>query len=93
MSVYKKPVVVYDVMSNQSETRKYEVGYGEVDWRQNGETEYALYTRILILSNKGWRYKKYPAHVLVVTGQDGKSDFDNVMEKMELIKKNYLSKN
>lgn len=89
--VYKKPEVAYDVESNQSKTRKYEVCFGEVDWGKNGETEYVVYTRILLRNNGKWQYMNYPAHILVIHGQDGKSDFDNVMEKMELIKREYLS--
>lgn len=91
--VYKKPEVTYDVKSNQSRTRKYEVSFGEVDWGKNGETEYAVYTRILLIKEGQWQYQYYPAHILVTPGQDGKSDFDNVMEKIELIRKNYLTKN
>ena len=34
-----------------------------------------------------WQYMNYPAHILVIPDQDGKSDFDNVMEKMDLIRK------
>lgn len=88
--VYRKPVVAYEVKSNQSKTRKYEVSFGEVDWGKNGETEYAVYIRILLFHNGQWEYQRYPAHVLVTPGQDGKSDLDNVMEKMEVIRKEYL---
>jgi len=89
--VYREPVGVYEVMSNQSKTRKYEVSFVEVDWGKNGETEYAAYTRILLFNDRHWQYQNYTAHVLVTPGQDGKSDFDNVMEKMELIRKEYLN--
>lgn len=89
--VYKKPMVSHGVMSNQSKTRKYEVCFGEVDWGKNGETEYAVYTRILLSNDGHWQPQRYPAHVLVIPGQDGKSDYDNVMEKMELIRKEYLT--
>jgi len=89
--VYRKPVVSYEVKSNQSKTRKYEVCFGEVDWRRNGETEYAVYTRILLFKEGKWQYMNYPAHILVIPDQDGKSDFDNVMEKMDLIRKNHLT--
>ncbi len=34
-----------------------------------------------------------PANILVTPGQDDKSDFDNVMEIIELIRKIYLTNN
>lgn len=89
--VYKKPIVAYEVKSNQSKARKYEVCFGEVDWGRNGETEYAVYIRILLYNNGNWQYMNYPAHILVIPGEDGKSDFDNVNEKIQLIKNEYLS--
>lgn len=88
--VYKKPIHFYEVKSNQSNGRKYRVCFGEVDWGKNEETEYAVYIRVLLLKSGKWQYQNYTAHILVKPGQDGKSDFDNVMEKMELLKKEYL---
>lgn len=87
--VYREPMVAHDVMSNQSKTRKYEVSFGGVDWGRNGETEFAVYIRISLFKDGHWQYQNYPAHVLVTPGQDGKSDYDNVMEKMELIRQEY----
>ncbi|AKL96159.1 hypothetical protein CACET_c27140 [Clostridium aceticum] len=89
--VYREPKVTYEIKSNQSKTRKYKVCFGEVDWGRNGETEYAVYTRVQLFKNGGWQYMNYPVHILVIPGKDGKSDFDNVMEKMDLIRKNFLA--
>lgn len=40
-----------------------------------------------------WTMEINPANILVTPGQDDKSDFDNVMEIIELIRKIYLTNN
>jgi hypothetical protein len=89
--VYRKPIEEYTVVSNQSKTRQYKVCFGEVDWGRNGETEYAVYVRIVLIKNGVAEYQNYAAHILVTPGEDGRSDLDNVMEKIELLRKKHLS--
>lgn len=89
--VYKRPIDEHTVVSNQSKTRLYKVCFGEVDWGRNGETEYAVYVRIVLLKDGQMQYQSYAAHILVTPGEDGRSDLDNVIEKMELLRKEHLS--
>ncbi|MEK3909614.1 hypothetical protein [Oceanobacillus sp. FSL W7-1309] len=88
--VYKTPIEEYTVVSNQSKTRYYKVCFGEVDWGRNGETEYAVYVRVVLLKYGQMQYQNYAAHILVAPGEDGRSDLDNVMEKIELLRKKHL---
>jgi hypothetical protein len=71
--------------------RPYSTRFGEVDRGRNGETEYAVYVRIVLLKDGQMQYQNYAAHILVAPGEDGRSDLDNVMEKMELLRKEHLS--
>lgn len=91
LPVYRKPVETFEVMSNQSNSRKYEVSFGEVDWGKNGQTEYAVYNLVLLLKDGRWQPQYYAAHILVMPGDDGKSDFDKVMEKMNQLKAEFLT--
>ncbi|WP_062105431.1 hypothetical protein [Bacillus niameyensis] len=74
------PIEERTVVSNQSKTRMYKVDFGKVHWGRNGETEYAVYIRVVLLKNGQMRYKNYAAYILVTPGKDGKSDLDNVLE-------------
>lgn len=89
--VYKKPIAEHTVVSNQSKTRHYKVCFGEVDWGRNGETELAVYVRVVLLKNGHMQYQNYAAHILVTPGEDGGSDLDIVLEKIELLRKQHLS--
>lgn len=90
--VYPSIKKSYRVSSNQSKSRMYEVCFGKVDWGKNGHTKDAVFTRILLLKEQKWQPQNYPAHMLVTPGNDGKSDFDNVMDKIEMLRKEYLFK-
>lgn len=63
------------------------VCFGEVDWGRNGETEYAAYVRVVLLKNGQILYPNYTAHLLVTPEEDGRRDFDYVIDKMRAIKK------
>lgn len=89
-TVYCEVIGTEWVPSNQSKSRKYEVSVGEVDWSRNGETEFVVYVRVWLLSDGNWFPQSYSAHMHVTPGDDGKSDFDNVMEAQKLIKDKYL---
>lgn len=89
--VYKEPISVREVTSNQSKLRMYHVCFGEVDWGKNGNTEYAIYIRVLLLKNRNWHYQNYPAHILVTPDHNGNSDFDNIMEELNFLKNEHLS--
>lgn len=88
--VYRKPIAEYTVVSNQSRTRHYKVCFGEVDWGRNGETEFVVYTRIVLIKNGEPEFQNYAAHILVTPGEDGRSDLENVLEKIELVKVEHL---
>lgn len=89
--VYSEPISLFEVVSNQTNNRKYQVCFGEIKWDKNEESEYAVYIRVLISSGGIWYYQNNLSHVLVNIGEDGKSDFDNVLEKLQLLKAKYLS--
>lgn len=89
--IYSEPISLYEILSNQSNNRKYHVCFGEVQWEENQESEYAVYVRTLKLSGESWHYQKNLSHMLVNIGEDGKSDFDNILEKLQLLKSTYLS--
>jgi hypothetical protein len=76
---YKKPIIERKIRSNQSKTRYYCVCLGEVDWTGKGKYEIATYIRIIIIEDGKPFYKGYSAHILMTPGNDGRSDFDNVM--------------
>lgn len=90
--VYGEPISSYEVISNQSKDRKYLVCFGEVNWGDDRESEYAVYIRVLTMKDGIWRDQNSLPHFLVNIGEDGKSDFDRVHEKMESLKKDHLSK-
>lgn len=89
--VYSEPISFCEVISNQTNNRKYHVCFGEIKWDENGESEYAVYIKVLISSAGIWHCQNNLSHVLVNIGEDGKSDFDNVLEKLQLLKAKYLS--
>ncbi|WP_018923563.1 hypothetical protein [Salsuginibacillus kocurii] len=88
--VYKDPLSKHIVSSNQNKGRQYHICFGEVDWGKNGETEYAVYVRICLFKEGIWQYQNYPAHILVTPGEDERSDLDNVMDKINELKREYL---
>lgn len=89
--VYSEPIHFYEVISNQNDKRKYQVCFGEVSWEEGKESEYAVYIRVLTFSEGNWHYQNNLSHFLVNIAEDGKSDFDNIMNKLQLMKEKYLS--
>jgi hypothetical protein len=80
--MYRRLIDSYIVDSNQSETRKYEVCYGEEDWG-TGKIRKVIFTRVLLLINNEWVPQTYHTHILVEPDEDGKSDLDNVLYAIE----------
>lgn len=89
--VYSEPISFYEVLSNQNKDRKYHVCFGEVKWSNTNESEYAVYIRVLLFTEGTWHYQTNLSHFLVNIAEDGKSDFDHVLEKLQLLKTKYLS--
>lgn len=76
----------YRIQSMHSETTNYLVCYGYVDWDRNGDLRPAIYT---LMEYKDFIKYDNPPHILTVLGEDGRSDLDKVLEKINLLREEF----
>ncbi|MBU8906513.1 hypothetical protein [Desertibacillus haloalkaliphilus] len=87
MAVHKEPIDFIEVYAPQhSADSYYRVCYGEVDWREDGQTEHAIY--VLMRYGTTINYRRV-AHILTTPNPsepNGLSDLDKVLAAIQKLK-------
>jgi hypothetical protein len=85
MAIHLEPIEYIDIHAPQhSEDASYRVCYGEVDWKEDGNTKEAIY--VLMKYGEKINYRRV-AHILTTSnGNNDLSDLDKVLAAMQKLK-------
>ncbi|WHX24917.1 hypothetical protein QNH47_12055 [Virgibacillus halodenitrificans] len=82
--VYDNPVDFVRIPASHGPNVNYLVCFGTVNWRGNVQT--AVY---VLMEYDGVPNTKVPPHITTYKNEDGRTDLDNVLEQINLLKKMY----
>lgn len=84
--VYMESVDEIIVPSTAGKYRTYSVRVGEVCWNKNGDFSPAVY---VVVKYNGVEQYDIPPHFLLEPDSEGHSDFEKVMQAMQILKKRH----